>query len=126
MGDRVEEIFVVRDVIAHNQLWAMECGWILDDLQFENKPERLPGYGDRKLERVMNPETRRTRLLNLDVFPTRIHAGTATVVLKECVALFRFLMSKAPDRFAFLGAEHVLIGKDQYVPLFQWVDDLPT
>ena len=73
LADDVEEIFVLRDVIAHNHVWEAT---IADDdakgLVLVSATKR-PGYGDDKFDRVVHLTTRRTRRLHLDVFPNRIH-----------------------------------------------------
>jgi hypothetical protein len=42
IGDNVEEIFVVRDAIAHSHLWTAKISWSESDLHFAEPPTRLP------------------------------------------------------------------------------------
>ncbi|MBK9258206.1 MAG: hypothetical protein IPM54_00030 [Polyangiaceae bacterium] len=120
--DDVEEIFVVRDAVAHSHLWTAAVVWDQDRLQFRDDPDLLPTYGDRKFDRIVNRDTRKTQRLGLDVFPTRIHRHTAITALKVAVAALRFLESK-DRRITYLEPVHVFVrGED--VPFYQWVDSL--
>ena len=92
--DKLEELFVVRDVIAHNHVW--EAKFLRDD----NAGLRLiaaelrRGYGDRKFGRVLNQETRKTRLLGVNLFPTRIWRDDAIIVLKAAIDFLLFLQEE--------------------------------
>jgi hypothetical protein len=123
LADRIEEVFVVRDVIAHSHLWTANMSWDENGLQFQSEPERLPAYGDKKFERLVDPRSRTTRRLGLDVFPPRIHRHTAITALKECVKALQFLESK-DRRFVYLTPIHVQIGGDE-IQFYKWVRQLP-
>jgi hypothetical protein len=122
LADDVEEIFVLRDVIAHNHMW--EATIADDDVKglVVVSATKRPGYGDDKFDRVVDLATRRTRRLHLDVFPNRIHRQTAIVALEKCVEVLRFLENS--DR-SFVGSTdpHV-IWRSQPVAFFEWVDKL--
>jgi len=94
-SDKIEELFVVRDVIAHNHLWEAQFQW--DDqlgMKFVSPPVLRSGYGDPKFRRVIDPSDRTTRLLGINLFPTRIHRADATIVLKTTVEFLLFLQSQ--------------------------------
>lgn len=124
LAENVEEVFVVRDAVAHSHLWTATVSHDRKGLQFQADPERLPFYGDKKFDRVVDPSTRKTRRLGLDVFPPRVCRHTAVLALKEAVAVFRFLESQ-DRRFAYLEPVHVFVA-GEYIPLYQWVDSLST
>lgn len=124
LADKVEEIFVVRDAIAHAHLWKAKVFWTENDLRFAEPPVRLPSYGDPKFQRVVDLGSRTTRRLKLDVFPSRIHRRTAIIVLKECVEALRWLESN-DRRFVYLTPQHVRAG-GKLVPFYQWVCRLAT
>jgi hypothetical protein len=124
LADKVEEIFVVRDAIAHAHLWKAKILWTENDLRFAQPPEQLPGYGDKKFRRIVDLNSRTTRQLKLDVFPTRIHRRTAVIALKECAEALRFLESK--DRqFVYLTPQQVRVG-GKFIPFYRWVRELAT
>lgn len=124
LADKVEEIFVVRDAIAHAHLWKAKILWTENDLRFAQPPEQLPGYGDKKFQRIVDLNSRTTRQLKLDVFPTRIHRRTAVIALKECAEALRFLESK--DRqFVYLTPQQVRVG-GKFIPFYRWVRELAT
>jgi len=124
LADKVEEIFVVRDAIAHSHLWTAKISWTENNLQFAQQPVQLPGYGDKKFRRIVDEDSRTTRQLKLDVFPTRIHRRTAIIVLKECAEALQFLESK-DRRFVYLTPHNVRCG-GRLMPFYKWVRELPT
>jgi len=69
----LEEVFVVRDVIAHNHIYKVEVfsdqGWTM----LGHRQELLEGYGfDSKYESSVNSRTKKTKLLKLNVQPAKI------------------------------------------------------
>ncbi len=123
LADKVEEIFVVRDAIAHAHLWAGKIAWTENDLTFAQQPVQLASYGDDKFKRIVDLNSRTTRLLKLDVLPTRIHRRTAIVVIKEAAQALNFLELK--DRnFVHLTPQHVQV-EGKLIPFYKWVRELP-
>lgn len=121
LADKIEEIFVVRHAIAHAHLWKAK---VSDDLRFIELPTRLPGYGDKNFDKLVDPKSRTTRTLNLDVFPPRIHHGTAIIALKECVEALESLESKH-EAFLKLALRHVQF-RGKFVMFYRWVRELTT
>ncbi len=121
LADRIEEIFVVRDVIAHAHLWKAH---ISSDLQFKKLPVRVPGYGDKKFQKLVDPDSRKTRQLQLDIFPNRIHRATAIIVLKQAAQALGFLESKNRN-FVYFQHRDVQIG-DRIMRFYEWVRKLPA
>lgn len=121
LADDVEELFVLRDAIAHNHIWEAT---VADD---DTKglalisARKLPGYGDPKFDRTVEPETRQTRRLHLDVFPNRIHRQTAIVVLGKCVEVLRFLENTDTG---FVSIDPLVIWRSQPVGFCKWADEL--
>jgi hypothetical protein len=124
LADKIEEIFVVRHAIAHAHLWKAKVSWVQNDLRFTELPTRLPGYGDKNFDKVVDPVSRTTRKLNLDVFPPRIHRGTAIIALKECVKALESLESKH-EEFLKLALRSVQF-RGEFVTFYRWVRELPT
>src|SRR5437660_5445430 len=58
LAERIEEIFVVRHAIAHAHLWKAKVSWVKNDLRFTELPTRLPGYGDKNFDKVVDPDSR--------------------------------------------------------------------
>ena len=92
LAESITEVFALRDAIAHNHLWKADVYW--DDagkLRFGSPPKLLEGYGDKRLHRVMDSDTRRSHILGLDLFPPRIWRRdaylTLNVVFKALEAL---------------------------------------
>jgi hypothetical protein len=124
LAEKIEEIFVVRDAIAHAHLWKAKISWDQNELRFTEPPVRLPGYGDKKFKRLVDPNSRTTRKLKLDVFPTRIHRRTTIVVLKECAEALQFLESQN-RQFVYLTPQQVKFA-GRLIPFYKWVRKLPV
>lgn len=93
--EKIEELFVVRDVIVHNHIWEASFEW--DDqvgMKFVSSPTKRDGYGDPKFDRVVDFAERKTRLLRINLFPTRIHRSDAIIVLQNTVEFLKFLENK--------------------------------
>lgn len=122
LAEKIEEIFVVRHAIAHAHLWKAKVDE--NDLRFTELPTRLPGYGDNNFDKIVDPTSRTTRKLKLDVFPTRIDRGTAIIVLKECAKALESLESKHKEFFLPLRHDNVLF-RGKFVRFYKWVRELP-
>jgi hypothetical protein len=83
------DVFVVRDVIAHNHLWS---GEFVEDASgnwnAEREPQPEPGFGDVKYRQYVDLATGLTKNLALNVVPTRVWRKDAYLVLQT---LFRTL-----------------------------------
>jgi hypothetical protein len=121
LANDVEEIFVVRDVIAHGHIWEASVRWSEQGMKLD-RVERRASFGDKKFDRIVEPATRQTRRLHLDVFPTRIHRGTAIAALKKCAEVLRFLEG-LDQRYVYLEPEYVT-WESRDVPFYEWVDHL--
>ncbi|HEY7000423.1 MAG TPA: hypothetical protein VH330_01670 [Candidatus Udaeobacter sp.] len=126
LAEKIEEIFVVRDAIARAHLWKGKTAWTENDLRFTQLPVQLPGYGDEKFKRLVDLDSRITRKLKLDVFPTRIHRGTAITVLKECVAALESLELKHEKFFLPLRFRTVRLRGGEFHQFYRWVRALNT
>lgn len=109
----VEEVFAVRDAIVHNHLWKARTFWDANgSLKFKEPPQLLKGYGDHRLRRVMNPTTRLSQRLELNLFPERIWRRDAYIILKTVGRALETLESMkreyfyiSPIHFAFRGQD---------------------
>lgn len=67
------EIFVIRDVIAHNHIYEVEVLSDQDWKMLGHKQRLLKGYGfDAKYKASVNSRTRKTKLLKFNVQPAKI------------------------------------------------------
>jgi hypothetical protein len=123
LANDIEEVFVLRDIIAHNHIWKAAVCWDDSGEMALDSAAKLPAYGDEKFDRVVDPKTRTSRRLKLDAFPLRIHRATAIAVLKKTCEVLKFL--EGLDRqYVYLSQPwHVRRGK-QLVPFYKWVDSL--
>lgn len=124
LADDVEELFVLRDAIAHNHMWeATIANDETKGLVLVSATKR-PGYGDDKFDRTVDLETRQTRRLQLDVFPNRIHRQTAVVAIRKCAEVLRFLED---TNIRFLGyTDPHVVWRSRPMAFYRWADDLPA
>jgi len=106
LADDVDELFVLRDVIAHNHLW--EATIAADDakglaLVSATKRSRLTCRQVNGTIKLLVAVARP----HLDVFPARIHRQTAIVALRKCVEVLRFL-ENSDIRFVGSTDPHVI------------------
>lgn len=88
---KVEEIFVLRDVVAHNHVWEAEFYWDDQGKMKLVKAQLTDGYGDKKYKKVVDSDERKTKILGLNVFPNRICRTDAVRVLKTAFDFLRAL-----------------------------------
>jgi len=95
--DRIKEVSVIRDVIAHNHIWNAKTYFD------ENAELRLisanlrTGSGDKKFRNSIDLKTRQSKILGLNLFPTRIHRADAMIVLDEVLKFMDHLNAKIPN-----------------------------
>jgi len=65
----LDELFIVRDVIAHNHMFLLDVAHDTDWQMTKYAAQLLEGYGDKKYNKVVNEESRTTRRLGLNVQP---------------------------------------------------------
>ena len=87
----LEELFVIRDAIVHNHLWQARITWTQNwDMKLQSA-EKWEGSWDSKLSLVLDPETRKTKILGLNLFPTRIAKDDAILVIKRAAEILQFI-----------------------------------
>ena len=98
LKSQVAELFVLRDVIAHNHIWS---GQVYDDgdLRFDENPELLNGYGDRKFRYAQDESSRTTKCLGLNLVPTRIWRGDSLIVLHVVSEVLQRLKNLNPSYY---------------------------
>lgn len=96
----VNEIFAIRDAIVHNHLWKAEINPVT--MKFRSPPKRLPGYGGKRFEAVMDAKTRLSSRLKLNLFPSRISRRDAYIVFKTAVRTLEQL-EKMDRRYFYVG-----------------------
>jgi hypothetical protein len=70
-SNELTEIFVVRDVIAHNHLWEIDFAWSEESVMALLQAEKESTAGDKKYKKVVNKQ-RRTNALDLNILPTKV------------------------------------------------------
>jgi len=122
--DQIEDIFVLRDAIAHNHLWETKFQWDEELGMKLVSADLADGYGDKKFREVIDPKRRATRLMNLNLYQTRVNRSDGFKVLKSVVNFLRHLES-IDRNFVYITAQSVkYLGK---IEMFtELVDSLQT
>ncbi len=101
-----EELFTIRDVIAHNHVWEAEIEFD-DDYQMKLlSAHLLPGYGNTRFNRVVDKDKRKTKLLGLNAFPSRIGRADVLIVLDQLLECLEYLRKNRKNS-AILVNSHV-------------------
>lgn len=100
------DVYVLRDSIFHNHLWEIEYSWGGSPAMVLHGASKHPAFGDKKYIARVNPKTRRTRALGLNVVPTRVDRSD---VIKVFDTLWKtLLIFEAQDRFqCYVSHENV-------------------
>jgi hypothetical protein len=103
LENKVEEIFVLRDVIAHNHVWEAEFYWDDKGKMKLVKAELTNGYGDKKYKKVVDSKNRKTKILGLNIFPNRICRADAIKVLKTAYSFLQAIENIDRNYFSVSG-----------------------
>jgi hypothetical protein len=66
------EVFVVRNVIAHNHLWEIGFSWSEESAMTLLHAEKEPTAGDTNYEKVVDEQSKKTKTLGLTILPTKV------------------------------------------------------
>ena len=107
----VEEVFVLRDVIAHNHIWHVQFAQDPDNWMKLVERELDEASGDKKFEKVVDVTVGTTKRLKLKVIPTQIDRYDVATVLKVVLAIIRFIDDRENGQLAIWNLNG-LFGKD--------------
>jgi hypothetical protein len=83
LAEDIHEVFGVRDAIVHNHVWEAQIEWVRPQgMKFTAPPKLYEGYGNDRFKHVMEPKSRCSRRLGLNLFPPRIWRRDVHIVLK--------------------------------------------
>ena len=102
MQKSLTEVFVLRDAIAHGHVWKLEVSDHMVRGQILRAAALLPGYGDYKYKISLNPRTRRSSILGLNLVPSAVGFAEVEKVLNLVWRTLDFLAKhKLIERAAF-------------------------
>ena len=115
----VIELFVARDVIAHNHVWEAVVTWHRSEGMTLSSSKKLFG-GNTIYDKVINKADMRTHRLRINLFPTRVNRKDAALALRTAGDLFSFLEAK-DRRFWYISPQPVefngeVLSFDQFLP----------
>ncbi|WP_308638972.1 hypothetical protein [Paenibacillus silvisoli] len=112
----LDELFVVRDVIAHNHIWKSTIDQ-KGDLKFVHEPSLEGVFGDKKFITVVDRKDRVTKKLRLNVFPTRICKIDAIVLFENAYLILKEI-EDISRTYVYISHLHV-----QYKDEFYLIED---
>lgn len=89
LADKTNEVFVLRDLIAHNHL--LKTSYILEDYGLKKIGVNRVSSGDGKFSANVNKSTEKTNILGLNTNPIMIGYKDAVAVLKTAWENLKFL-----------------------------------
>ncbi len=96
------EVFVLRDVLAHNHLWTLTMSYHESKHLILRRAVKDTEFGDYKYDVSVNSKIRRTSVLGLNVVPTSVGLREVAKVFDVLWRAFRFLeMGGLLERAAF-------------------------
>ncbi len=107
----VTEIFVLRDVIAHNHLWKMEYSTDPQSWRDLLSKELDLSSGDSKFNDSVDFQTGTTKVLGLKVIPTKIDRSEVTKVLYTVLDTLEFIDQKENNQLGLTGIRADFMGK---------------
>lgn len=118
----IEEVFVLRDVIAHNHLWSMNPSWNLNGIMTIHDVD-LISLGDKKYRRVKDPNTSRSNKLKMRLRPTNVCFEEAFIVLHEANYFFEYLEKK--DKKIMLMDSMIIQYNDKVYKFREFIKEVP-
>lgn len=105
--DIIDELFIIRDIIAHNHLWKGKIETKDRTLIHSEIPEFYSkNFGDKKYHNNVDKDLMKTKKLGLNIFTTRINWNDVKIVLQNVNTVIEELERKF---------NHVLIGSSEYI-----------
>lgn len=92
--DTLKELAVLRDLIVHNHLWEIDFS---SDNKFRRKIDgahKNSFSGDKKYENCVDLKTYKTKILQLNVIPTKIGKSDVCKVLNSIIESLLFIEEK--------------------------------
>lgn len=86
-NSEIDELFIIRDVIAHNHIWETKIYSGPRKMVHTKTPNLRDEFGDKKYIENVDIDTRLTKKLTLNVFTTRINWNDVEIVFDNIIHL---------------------------------------
>lgn len=112
------EVFILRDVIAHNHVYSINVGFDSAWNMTSHRQKLQTGYGDQKYKLAVNLRTRKTRLLGLNVQPSKISFHDLFIVLSVFDLFTSVASSILVGNYVYFHFTHKILGDWVDYPVF--------
>ncbi len=106
LHEETTEIFVVRDLLAHNHLWEMQLE-LEEGVGMKEKDSTRKSSGDKKFLGCVDRGSGKTRCFGLNVVPIKVGAEDARISLKIMWRVLLFLEAKNRNQ-CYVSHLHVI------------------
>ena len=106
LDDKLIELFVIRNIIAHSYIWEAK---IRDDKNYNLNlvsASLCEDYGNSNFRNAIDYKERKSKLLRMNLFSTRICWSDVVIVLKAALEILLFLEAK-DRRYVYISGEYV-------------------
>ncbi|XEC96602.1 hypothetical protein AB6A23_08695 [Paenibacillus tarimensis] len=94
LANQIDELFMVRHAIVHAHVWSREIGISFDRNIDYSDFELRKGYGNKLFRNIVDLTTGRTRILGINVIPTRISRSDIKLSLEVLNNLLTIIENK--------------------------------
>jgi len=120
--DELVEIFVLRDTLIHNHLWMIQFSWNESVGMKLHEADKDAFSGDKKYAQYVDPVTRKTKKLGLNVVPTKVCNTDFKIVLKMIWRGLLFIQEKDPSHFGIKNG--CIKFKNKFLSRQQFIDQI--
>ena len=106
----LRDVFILRDVIAHNHVYSINVGFDSSWNMTSHRQKLQAGYGDPKYKLAVNSRTRKTRLLGLNVQPSKISFHDLYIVLSVFDIFTSVSSSILHGNYVYFHFAHKILG----------------
>jgi hypothetical protein len=114
IANKLDELFVIRDTISHNHVWQANITWDKNgSLVFVSNPELIGDniYGNKLYRKVINTKTRTSKLLKLNLFPTKIGKDDSIKVIINAYEILKFIENEN-KQYCYISHIRVMYNKN--------------
>lgn len=98
-----DELFAVRNAIAHGHIWESEIVFAEDGLKHATSPQLVASgskprwFGNSTFDNVVDPTTRKTKSLNMNAVITSLTRHDVVLAFRVCLTMLTYFQNIDPN-----------------------------